>query len=102
MLEAFAKLFAPRPLIYVFPNLTGYWYCADEEPGSYRIIVGISLELFEDVRDVILEKTGHYINERCDVIYTDQVAMVTERRPTPAIMKAIKAREIVIQPQPLL
>jgi len=53
-LLAFMKLFAPRPIIYIFPDLAGWWYVADEIPETYQVIVGVSEELYCEIEHMIL------------------------------------------------
>jgi hypothetical protein len=79
ILEAFVKLLAPRPVLYVFPDLRGWWYAAAEDPETFQVISGVSLELFVAIRHAILERSGQNLDDLCDVVTAQGTSHRIER-----------------------
>lgn len=72
VLEAFAKLFAPRPKIYVFRALGGWQYATAEMPETHQVIMGVSVELYYAIDRHMMEQTGEQLRSRVDVQYVHE------------------------------
>jgi hypothetical protein len=94
---AFQKLLAPRPCIWIFPNLKGWWSDVVEVPETYQIIIGLSAHLYEDIRYEILAKTGRELTEICDV-KTVQSFYTGEDLPPKSMLRHVR-HAITITPK---
>jgi hypothetical protein len=102
LVTAFRKLLAPRPLVLVFPAFHGWWYCADEMPDTFQVLVGVSEELYWDISNTITADTGQSIEQFCDVLFlpsTDTIHTIEHRPPGFPMRGAIT--RIHLRPKPV-
>jgi hypothetical protein len=77
LLDAFAKLFAQKPSIYVFRRLEGWQFATAEMPETYQVLVGMSEELYHAVRNRLFRETRTRLEDRAEVQWVNDGSSVT-------------------------